>query len=231
RLRHALADTEQIASLPETTGVDVGDDGTVYVAVPTDDEQGGIWEVPPDGEAAQLATIGGFPNGVFADGDRLLVTESFDGTVFAVGTDGSTSTWLDDDRLDPSGLGANGITRSAAGDVYVAVTEASDDTGRLLRVPVADDGSAGEPSVFAEGSTFYGADGVTAREERLYLAVNNRQQVLELSEEGEPVALATAEDGLVYPSDVVVGQNGTHLYLCDLAVESPAAAGIYRIEA
>ena len=228
---HTLADTEQIATLPKTTGVEVSDDGAVYVAVPTDTEQGGIWEVPPDGEAAQLATIGGFPNGVFADGDRLLVTESFDGRVFAVGTDGKRSTWLDDDRLDPTGFGANGITRSAAGDVYVAVTEATDDTGRVLRVPVADDGSAGEPVVFAEGSTFYGADGMTAHDGRRFLAVNHRQQVLELTAEGEPEPLATAENGLVYPSDVVVGQNGTHLYLCDLATGSRGAAGIYRIEA
>lgn len=224
----ALEATELVATLPATTGVEIADDGTIYVAVPSDGEQEGVWEVSTDGDASQLATVSGFPNDILADGDRLLVTESTDGTVFEIGTDGSKSTWLDDDRLDPSGFGVNGITQDAAGDVYVAVMEATDDTGQLLRVPVADDGSAGEGVVANDGSTLFGADGITAHDGSVYVAVNHRQQVLELWGEEESATMATAEDGLVFPSDVVVDPSGSHLYICDLASGSPGSAGIYR---
>ena len=143
----AIENTEQVASLPGAIGVEIGPDGTIYVAVATQDDDAGLWSVPPGGEASQLTSITGFPNDILydTDRDRLLVTESSGGVVYAVGPDGSRETWLDDDRLRTESFGANGITRTADGTVYVAVTRAGN-SGRLVEVPIETYGDAGDPS-------------------------------------------------------------------------------------
>lgn len=96
-------------------------------------------------------------NDLYPDGDRLLVTESFGGAVYEVPIGGgAATTWVQDDLLDTDSFGANGITR-IDDDVYVAVTRASggdDDVGRVVRVPVAADGSAGTPETFPSEVVF-----------------------------------------------------------------------------
>jgi len=227
----SLSDTEQVATLPGAIGVETAPDGTVYVAVANAGDQSGLWEVPVDGEATQLVSMEGFPNDILfdADRDRMLVTESTGGAVYAVGTDGSQSTWVDDDRLDTEGFGANGITRDADGTVYVAVTQAPNETGRLLEVPVSEDGSAGEPTLFLEGSEIYGADGITTRDGSVWVAANTSNRIVEVSSDGTPSTIATDSDGLVSPSDVVFGSDGS-LYICNFASSSPEAGAILRTE-
>lgn len=234
-----LDDTEQVASLPEVIGVETGPDDTVYVTVPTDDEQGGVWEVPPDSDPSQLVSIGGFPNDIVVDSsrDRLLVTESFGGVVYAVDiTDGAQaidgerrSTWLDDDRLDTDGFGANGITRDGNA-IYIAVTQAPNDSGRLLRASIADDGSASETTLFAEGSELAGADGIDAADGAVYVAANSLNRVVRVADSGEPLTVATGDDGLVFPSDVEFGPDGEWLYICNFANQSPEEAAILRTQ-
>jgi sugar lactone lactonase YvrE len=227
-----LDDTEQIATLPGAIGVETAPDGTVYVAVATQDDRAGVWEVPPDGEATQLVGISGFPNDIHYDADRerLLVTESQNGEVYAVTTDGERSTWLDDDRLETESFGANGITRDADGDVYVAVTRAPEETGRLLRVPVESDGAAGEPSMFFEGGAIFGADGITSRDGDIYVAANSQNRVVRVTAEGATAVVATGDDGLVFPSDVLfgAGDRGESLFICNFANNSPEDGAILR---
>ena len=227
----ALADTEQIATLPGAIGVETAPDGTVYVAVATQDDRAGVWEVPPDGEAAPLVGVSGFPNDIHYDADRerLLVTESQNGVVYAVTTGGERSTWLDDDRLDTESFGANGITRSG-GDIYVAVTRAPEETGRLLRVPVESDGSAGEPSMFFEGAAVFGADGITSRDGDIYVAANSQNRVVRVTADGTTEAVATGDDGLVFPSDVLFGpgEGRASLFICNFANQSPEDGAILR---
>ncbi|MDS0253346.1 SMP-30/gluconolactonase/LRE family protein [Haloarcula argentinensis] len=227
-----LDDTEQIATLPGAIGVETAPDGTVYVAVATQDDQAGVWEVPADGEATQLVGISGFPNDIHYDTDRehLLVTESQNGVVYAVTTDGERSTWLDDDRLDTESFGANGITRDADGDIYVAVTRAPENTGRLLRVPVESDGAAGEPSMFFEGEAIFGADGITSRDGDIYVAANSQNRVVRVTADGTTDTVATADDGLVFPSDVLFGTGDQResLFICNFANQSPEDGAILR---
>jgi len=228
----SLEDTEQIATLPGAIGVEAGPDGTVYVAVATQDDQAGVWEVPPDGEATQLVAISGFPNDIHYDADRerLLVTESQNGVVYAVTTDGDRSTWLDDGRLDTESFGANGITRDADGDIYVAVTRAPEETGRLLRVPVESDGAAGEPSMFFEGGAIFGADGITSRDGDIYVAANSQNRVVRVTADGTTAVVATGDDGLVFPSDVLFGPGDRResLFICNFANNSPEDGAILR---
>ncbi|WP_241244067.1 MULTISPECIES: SMP-30/gluconolactonase/LRE family protein [Haloarcula] len=228
----SLEDTEQIATLPGAIGVEAAPDGTVYVAVATQDDQAGVWEIPLDGDAAQLVEMGGFPNDIHYDADqeRLLVTESQNGVVYAVTTDGERSTWLDDDRLETESFGANGITRDADGDIFVAVTRAPEETGRLLRVPVESDGAAGEPSMFFEGGAIFGADGITSRDGDIYVAANSQNRVVRVTADGTTDVVATADDGLVFPSDVLfrTGDQQESLFICNFANQSPEDGAILR---
>ena len=227
-----LEDTEQVATLPGAIGVETGPDGTVYVAVPGGEDGPGVWTVPTDGEPSRLVGIEGFPNDLIfdADRDRLLVTESQGGVVYAVGTDGSRTTWLDDDRLDTESFGANGIARDDAGDVYVAVTRAANETGRLLRVSVTDEGSAGEAATFFDGDEIFGADGITVRDGDVYVAANSQNRVVRVTPEGETTVVADAEDGLVFPSDVLFGPDemADSLFVCNFANQSPEDGAILR---
>lgn len=224
----ALADTERVATLPGAVGVSVGPDGTGYVCVATDDDRSGVWVVPPGGEARRLARVDGFPNDVLVDPDRdrLLVTESQNGLVHAVGPDGSRDVWLDDDRLDTERFGANGVARGADGAVHVAVTRAAGGVGRVLRVET-DGGTPASVETLVEGESVVGADGITARGGDVYVAANSQDRVVRVGPDGGTEVLLTGADGLVFPSDVLFGPDGA-LYVCNFANDSPAEGAVLR---
>ena len=227
-----LDDTEQVATLPGAIGVEVGPDGTAYVAVAADGDAAGVYEVPPDGEATQLVTITGFPNDIRydTDRDRMFVTESMGGVVYSVTPDGERSTWLDVDSLDTESFGANGITVDADGTVTVAVTRAAGQTGRLVQAPITGDGSAGAASTFLEDGAIFGADGITARGQSIYVAANSQNRVVRVGPDGGTETVADAEDGLVFPSDVLFGPGdmADQLFVCNFANQSPADGAILR---
>ncbi|WP_244514992.1 SMP-30/gluconolactonase/LRE family protein [Halorientalis persicus] len=225
-----IDDTEQVGTLPEAIGVEVGPDGTVFVAVATQDDRAGVWTIPPDSEANQLVQISGFPNDILydSDEDRVLVTESSNGLVYAVSKDGTRETWLDDNRLSTESFGANGITRTADGTIYVAVTRAANQTGRLIEVPVQSDGSAGNATTFFEGEAVFGADGITAQDGAIYVAANSQNRILRVTEDGDTTVLATSDDGLVFPSDVLFRPSSNDLYICNFASDSPEDGAILR---
>lgn len=225
-----LEDTTQRATVPGAIGVEVTAAETAYVAAATQDADGGIWEVSPAGEASQLVEMGGFPNDILADSDRdrLLVTESFGGTIEAVSMDGTRTTWLEDDRLSTEAFGANGITVDETGTVSVAVTRAGD-AGRLLEVPIRDDGSAGDATVRIESEAIQGADGITAHDGDVYVAVNSQNRVVRIDETDTIETVADGEDGLVFPSDVLVAPDASALFICSFANQSPEDGAIHRM--
>ena len=227
-----LEDTQQVATIDGSViGVESDGAGTIYAAVAREEGESGVWRVPSDGEPSRLATITGFPNDVLLDRDRerLLVTESNDGVVHEVTLDGEASVWLDAPRLDTAGFGANGLAFGPDGGVFVTVTQAAGETGRLLRVPVADDGSALGPETYFEGPELYGADGVATRDGQPYVAVNRQNRVVRVTPEGRIVAVATADDGLVFPSDVAFDPTSDgDLFICNFANQRPNEAGILR---
>lgn len=225
----SLADTERITTLPGAIGIEVGADGAIYTAVASQDDNAGVWTVSSDGDSNQLVGLSGFPNDILFDNNRgrLLVTESNGGVVYAVGTDGSRKIWLADDRLSTEGFGANGITRGDDGTVYVAVTRAGE-AGRLLEVPVRSNGDAGEANTLLESEAIFGADGITAHNGDLYVAVNSQNRVVRVTATGDTETIATADDGLVFPSDVLFGPESDNLFICNFANESPDDGAILR---
>jgi sugar lactone lactonase YvrE len=239
----SLDDAELIATLPGgVIGVEVVPDGTLYVASQAGDDTG-VWKVPRDGSDPEpFARISGFPNDVRYDEshERLLVTESFGGVVYEVPLDAddpesAASVWLDDDRLDTESFGANGLTIGTDGDVFVAVTRATSDdgtdVGRLVRVPVESDGSAGDATLYLESEEIFGADGITARGPHIYVAANSRNEVVRVTPSKQVITVATGDDGLVFPSDMLFGtaprQRGD-LFVCNFAIPSPEEAAILR---
>lgn len=218
-------DTELVTTLGAdgtfVIGIAVDDDGTLY-AVNTNFDQGSesiIWSVDPDGTSSQLVSLPGdaFPNGILidADRDRLLVSDSFRGAVWAIPLDGSASgatIWVDDSSLDPSAdpwanpgtvFGANGVAISE--DVLHV---ANLDFGRIIRIPIESDGGAGTPTVFVEDDSLVGADGITFHNRStLYVAVNAQNAIRRITGGGK---IKTVISGglLDYPADVAFDTYG-----------------------
>ena len=226
----SINDTEQVATLPGAVGVEVSPDGAIYVAVASQDESAGVWMVPPDGAASQLASISGFPNDILFDSnrDRMLVTESSGGVVYSIGTDGSRETWLDDGRLATESFGANGITRGSDGTVYIAVTRAGE-MGRLIEVQIGPSGNPVEATTLVESEAIFGADGITAYKGDILAAANSQNRVVRVNSAAETETIADGDDGLVFPSDVLVGPDSEELFICNFANESPEDGGILRM--
>lgn len=254
----SLADIERVARLPSGTtvlGVEAVPDGTLYVMVPPPADDAGVWRVPRDGgEPSFHAAIPGFANDVNFDRDRerLLVSDSFGGAVYEVPLDAAdpataASVWVGtaaDDAtglLDTASFGANGIAVGEDGAVYVAVTrvhetagdpESDPVRGRIVRVPVAGDGSAGDPELFLESEALLGADGIAARGPQLYVAANSLDEVVRVAPSKRVTTVASADDGLVFPSDVAFGttprQRGD-LFVCNFAIDTPGAGAILRM--
>ena len=226
----SIDDTEQVATLPGAVGVEVSPDGAIYVAVASQDESAGVWMVPPDGAASQLASISGFPNDILFDSnrDRMLVTESSGGVVYSIGTDGSRETWLDDGRLATESFGANGITRGSDGTVYIAVTRAGE-MGRLIEVQIEPSGDPVEATTLVESEAIFGADGITAYNGDILVAANSQNRVVRVNSAAETETIADGDDGLVFPSDVLVGPDSEELFICNFANESPEDGGILRM--
>ncbi|SFR96585.1 hypothetical protein SAMN05216559_1651 [Halomicrobium zhouii] len=237
-----LDDTERVARLPgSAVGVELVAGDALYVASQADAGDG-VWRVPVDGGDPELfAAVGGFPNDVLHDPfhDRLLVTDSFGGAVYEIPLDAddpetAASLWSDDDRLATDSFGANGLT-FGRGAVYVAVTrgtnDAGDDVGRVVRLPLTRGGDAGEASTYLESETIYGADGVTSFGPHLYLAANGRNEVVRIDPGRNVTVLADGDDGLVFPSDVVLGRTRRQrgdLFICNFANETPEEGAILR---
>ncbi len=139
-------------------GLAIKANGDVYAAMATGPGQGvyradryGNFELLPGTEEIVL------PNGLaFDNRGNLYVTESYSGSAGAYGpggiwripAKGEPEVWLRDPLLTGVGIlgfpvGANGIAYYH-GDLFVTNT----DKGLIVRVPVSEDGSAGQPAVW-----------------------------------------------------------------------------------
>jgi sugar lactone lactonase YvrE len=211
--------------------------GELFVAVATfDPATSGVYEVRRNGTAVRIPGSDqiGLPNGLAFDEDgTLYVTDSSNGAIWRldVGDDdrrddpdhkrhdaddrraeGSTTTlWIKDALLAGNGqfglpvpLGANGIA-IRDDNVYVAVTE----TGRIVRIPIADDDRSGTPKLVADAPGLLGADGIQFDVRgNLYVAVNSQNTLVRLAPDGSSTTLATAADGLDNPASPVFGTRG-----------------------
>jgi sugar lactone lactonase YvrE len=175
------------------------------------------------------------PNGL--DQDRhhnIYISDSFLGAIWKVTPDGTTTIWKRDVRLTPQPgtgppFGANGVAFDRNQQfLYVATTE----DARIYRIPVLDDGSAGNLQLFASGDAIdatqgttealHGADGIMFDVQgNLYVAANSAQhpapglpgELQVLSPEGRLIARydGVGQNDLDFPASLVFHERAIYI--------------------
>lgn len=235
RKRTPEGDITTYANLPSPgngfmLGMIFDEAGDLFVGMGSfDPETHGIWKVSQNGDTELFAPLAveGLPNVIELDDQgNMYVTDTPRGGVWKIDSAGNVSDWLNDDLLlgvfppGPLGLpiGANGIDFDANFEnLYIAVTE----FGRLVKVPVNEDGSPGVPEVFVEQTDLLlGLDGIVfGPDGNIYAANVMQDRVVSVSPTGAIKIIAQGGD-LQSPSDVKfgTGANSNTLYIANFAL-------------
>lgn len=214
-------------------GVKVGKDGCVYnTSVSLDPTIPGayVWRTCTAGTIAQVfATLdhSGGPNDLaFDDDGNAFVSDPFLGRVWKVTPQGNASVWLDDAVLDGNtatpylGFHSQGVNGIAFDEDKENLYLGNLDYGRIIRVPIKRNGSAGQPSVWVSDSRIQGADGIAFDDDGdLYVAVNGQNKLVRISPHGN-INVLFSGDPLDSISSVVFGRKGNDkdtLYIANSA--------------
>lgn len=217
-------------------GIAANSDGDIYGAVvSTNPEANGIWRFDADtGAADKLAGTESimFPNAVaFGDNGDVYATDSIMGAVWVIRDGESAEVWLNDDLITGNNslgfgvpLGANGIDVQDR-TVYVGVLELAS----IMAIPIMEDGSAGEASVWAQLPAGNHVDGIILDNNgNVIVAAPTSNLVLQVSPDGSVEALATVSDSLDAPASVAyyLDANGNaSVYVTNFSVAVNPAGG------
>jgi sugar lactone lactonase YvrE len=222
-----------------TLGVITDATGIVYYAVaaaamPPNDPAPGIYRFPKGGGAtATVFSLGSnanppmnFANGLDFIGSDLYVADS-EGVIYKIDPGGVATVWSQDPLLAPSmsacggrvplPIGANGIVHDA-NNIYVTNT----DYGRLLKIPVDANGSAGAPTVLKEDcATLVGADGllIDPKDGSFIVALNVLDEIVRVAPDGSSVTVLASGSPLANPASPLLDTAGGQRRLL---VTSPA---------
>jgi len=221
-------------------GLATDNSGNIYVADATfDASSAGVYRVTPDGTSTRLTGTGPmqFPNGVALDKrGNVYATDSATGAVWRIPPGGSGEIWFQGPLLEGTGalglglpIGANGIA-FRNGQILVANTEGA----KLVSIPVLPDGSAGSPTVMAEGSDLFGSDGIALGVlGDVFVAVNPQNTLVRVASDGSVTTLASAADGLESPASLAFGAgrgDRKSLYVTNFALfSSPAHPALLKV--
>jgi sugar lactone lactonase YvrE/acetyl esterase/lipase len=224
---------------PPAAGLAIDSAGTLFYAYPTGDERTGVFRVNDDGTTERLPGTENIvlPNGLAFDGQgNLYATDTILGTVWRIPPDGTGEAeawfqheWLQGCKDDP--MGANGIALWQD-SFYVASTV----KGLLVRVPIIEDGSAGEPELVAgtadcdaEFDELDSMDGIAVAEDgSIYalLVIQNKAVRIDPND-GSSTVLLTDADGLWNPASITFGtgkDNQESIFFTNFAVLPPEPA-------
>ena len=222
-----------------TNGLAVDAPGIVYAAVATSDPAtSGVYKIARDGSFTRLAGTGAiaFPNGVtFDKRGNLYVSDTILGAVWRVPASGGLAElWFRSDLLAGDGsfglgfpLGANGIAFRHK-EIVVGNTE----FGRLVKIEIEPDGSAGTVSILAEGPALLGVDGIAFDVHgNVWAAVIVQSTIVSVSPNGAVTTVATAADGLDWASSIAFGKSHD-LWAVNFAIGPPGGPGpaLLRLE-
>jgi sugar lactone lactonase YvrE len=201
-----------------TAGLALDVAGSIYVAVNSSTPgASGVWRIAAGGgSVVQYASIpigGSLDALAFDRSGRLYVSDSAKGVVWRVAENGPFEPWLEHVMLagkkpasTPSGtIGASGLAFDVLGNLYIA----NSDFGRIVRVRVDADGVAGSVETWAEDAALVGADGIAFDVGgNLVVAVNSQHRLVRVTPGRTIQTVATAADGLNFPSDVAIPAPG-----------------------
>ena len=220
---------------PAPAGLAVDAPGNVYFAVP--DPGGadvGVYRVSGDGGAERLPGTEHMlvPNGLaFNKQGDLFASDSALGAIWSIPTDGSASAemWFQHELIagcTSNDLGANGIA-FWKGDLFVANTS----RGALIKVPVATDGSPGEPMMVAgnidcEPTGLFGMDGIALDVHgNVYALLVLQNKLVKIDPtDGSYTILLSEEDGLWNASSLAFGTgkgDRESIFIANYAVLPP----------
>lgn len=210
-------------------GMDVAKDNALYVAVNSffNTTLHGLWRIDEDGTATLAAP---FPssfetllNDVAIDQrGNVYVSDSLGGRIWRLTPSGDLDVWSDSAMLQGGfhpGLnipfGVNGITYHQ-GAVYAAIYL----EGRIVRVPIADDGSAGDPENVIVDAALIGADGIAIDATGdLYVSVNDADMLVRI--DGRDLRIEPLIFGLSAPASLAVTPDRKTVYIANLSVSAP----------
>lgn len=188
--------------------VAAADGNGFYLNVNSADPAGhGIWHVDRAGQGRVHATLPPqtIPNGIArtAAGD-LLVADSV-GCVWRVRGPGQAEVWLRHEWLAARPWigrfpGANGI--QVWNDTAFVTTS---DLGLIVAIPIAADGSAGAPRIFAEH--IGGDDFAIDSDGTLYVTTHPFNQVVRIRQDGSRAVVAGPAQGIVGPTAAALGHD------------------------
>jgi sugar lactone lactonase YvrE len=209
--------------------------GQLFAAVATfDPASSGVYRVGDDGTSTRIAgsQAVALPNALaFDQAGTMFVSDSAAGAIYEIRRGGSARPWIADPLLQGDGsfgfgvpFGANGLAYRD-GSLYVAVTE----RGRIMRIPIRKDGSAGTPQVVAESPLLVGADGIAFDVHgNLYVLANAQNSLVRLAPDGGLQTLAGAADGLDFPAGIAFGRGALDhksVFIVNFAIGAPGGFG------
>jgi len=220
---------------PAPAGLAVDTSGTVYFALPNPGVSGGgVYRILDGGSTMRLPGTENIvlPNGIAFDKQgNLFVGDSILGAIWRVPIKGSGSAeiWLQHALVagcTPSDFGANGVA-FWKGDLYVANTG----RGALVKVPVASDGSPGDPIIIAgntdcEPTGLFGMDGIALDVHgNVYALLVLQNKFVRIDPtDGSYTELLTEADGLWNPASLAFGTgkgDKENIFISNYAVLPP----------
>jgi sugar lactone lactonase YvrE len=203
-------------TFPGVLGLAVDSRGTVYAAVSTADPAvTGVYKIKRDGAFSRLPGTEAiaFPNGVTLDKrGNIYVTDTAAGAVWRIPRRGGPAEqWFQSPLLEGDGSAGFGIPIGANGIAYrnKGLVVANSEGARLLHIRIERDGSAGEATVLADDPALYGADEIEFdKDGDIWVAVIFQSTIVRVSRSGAIDTIATAADGLDFPSSVAFGKKG-----------------------
>jgi sugar lactone lactonase YvrE len=186
--------------------------GNVYANVNHwfDESIHGIWQIGPDDSVELYATLplGSLLNGITIDKNgNLYVSDSYGGSIWKVSKKGEVELWVQDDLLMDSlgfGFGINGVAYYHHA-IYAAITL----DGRIVKVPINLDGSAGVPENYFVDDALFGADDVILdRFGNLYVANVFMHSIIMVDNQLVVTTLIENSEDVFKPASLSLGARG-----------------------
>jgi sugar lactone lactonase YvrE len=185
--------------------------GNVYANVNNwfDESINGIWRIGPDDSVELYATLPiGLLNSITIDEEgNLYVSDSYSGSIWKVSKKGEVELWVQDDLLMDSGgfgFGINGVDyyRNA---IYASITL----DGRIVKVPIKHDGSAGAPENYVVDDALFGVDqAILDRFGNLYAANVFTHSIIMVDNQLVVTTLIEDNDDVFKPASLSLGARG-----------------------